>query len=196
LQRISTGESPDTVNKAGASHNFNPSAMHRRIQEINKIMANILEQFVLNAGDKVQQTCAAAKGARQLKEMADERRDEANTLVADHLKKNLKNPKYKGPLDWQGTPICVKHTLRYTWENYRPKKKPEDQKTAQEIMIELQLEKRLLALQSQQDAEKQVAMANSNLKAAKAKVKALNKSLAELLPDSECIHDDVSFEAL
>jgi len=159
-------------------------------------MATIIENFVLNAGDKVQQTCAAAKGARQLKEMADERRDEATKLVSDHLKKTLKNPKFKGPLDWHGTPICVKHTIRYTWDNYHPKKKPEDQKSAQDIMVELELDKRLLALQMQQDAEKQVAMASSNLKSAKAKVKALDKSLAQLLPDSECIHDDISFDAL
>lgn len=159
-------------------------------------MATIIEEYVLNAGDKVQQTCAAAKGARKLKEMADSTRDEATKLVEKHLKEKLKNPKFKGPMDWNGTPICVKHTIRYTWENYHPVQKPEDQKTAHDLMVEMELDKRTLAVQLQADREQQLAIAQSNLRSAKAKVKTANESLAQLLPNSQCIHDEISFDAL
>ena len=159
-------------------------------------MATInLETYVRQAGDEVKQLSAATKGSKQLQELADAVRGQATDLVKEHLRKENKSA-FKGHLDWHGTPINVKHHKWYTWENYRTKKKAEEDKTAQDLQVELELEKRRIAIAKLQNAEAQLAIAQSDVKKAKNNVKASDKALATLLPNSDCIHDDISIDAL
>ena len=158
-------------------------------------MATTIEEIVLNAGDTVQQLAAAVKGSKRLKDMADERREEATAQVEAYLRSNSDGLTFahKGPLNWKGTDIIVKHQTTYTWDNYRKSQIPEEKKTDKdrelEEKVQMALDLRLFRKQLLDSAQDAANVANASLKAAKTNFKAAETALAELLPDSKCIHD-------
>lgn len=162
-----------------------------------RIMQNSIEDLVLQAGDNVQQLAAAVKAQKQLKKLEESVREQATADVEAYLRSNADGFTYahRGHLDWEGTDIIVKHNISYTWDNYRKSSKPEDQKTAEELELEEKVEMALSLrvfrkkmLDSAQDAAN---MANATLRAAKTNFRASEQALAQLLPNSKCIHDEL-----
>lgn len=159
-------------------------------------MATInLETYVRQAGDQVKQLCAATKGSKTLQEMATAVRQSATDLVEERLKKEKKS-KFKGHYDYDGTLINVKRPCTYTWDNYHPKKKADEDKTTQDLNVEFYLEKRRIAIAKLQNAENQLSIAQGEVRSAKADVKSSDQALAKLLPDSECIHEGFTIDIL
>lgn len=160
-------------------------------------MQNSIENYVLQAGDQVQQLAAAVKGQKQLKKIEESVRKEATAEVKEYLCNNTDGHTYahKGHLDWKGTDIIVKHKVTFTWDNYRKSSKPQDQKTADELELEARVDEaltlRLFRKQLLDSAQDAANTANTALRAAQTNYKAAELTLAQLLPNSKCIHDEL-----
>ena len=160
-------------------------------------MKTIIENYVNNAGDNVQQLVAAVNGQKALKKIEDSVRAEATKEVENYLRSKQGGYDYshKGNLDWKGDTIIVKHKVTYTWDNYRKTAKPEDQKTAAELELERKVDEalnlRLFRKQLLDSAQDAANIASSSLKAARTNFNETEKALAKLLPNSKCIHDEL-----
>ena len=160
-------------------------------------MQNSIENYVLQAGDSVQQLAAVVKGQKQLKKLEESVRKEATAEVKAYLCNNTDGYTFahRGHLDWKGTDIIVKHKVTFTWDNYRKSSKPQDQKTAEELELEARVESalalRLFRKQLLDGAQEAANTANTALRAAQTNYKASEQILAQLLPNSKCIHDEL-----
>lgn len=157
-------------------------------------MQQIIEGYVLNAGDHVKQLVAATKAAQTFKNMADNVRKEATKDVRLHLTETNRRD-FRGTLDWNGTPICIRHKVSYAWENYRCPRK-EEERTPFDLQVETLLQQRLFANQLLSDAQRQALVVQGQVRAAKSKLKESDEALAVMLPDSKCIHDEIELVVL
>ena len=153
-------------------------------------MANIIEEIVLNAGDNVQQLSAAVNGQKSLKAIEDSVRPQATQDIENYLRNNADGYTYahKGKLPWKDGEITVKHVITYTWDNYH---KPQGMDPELEQKVDMALNTRLFRKQLMESAQESANIANGNLRAARNNFKASEQALAELLPKSKCIKDDL-----
>lgn len=154
-------------------------------------MATVLENYVTNAGDNVQQLAAAVKGQKSLKSMEESVREQATRDVEKYLRNNKDGYTYdhKGNLPWKGQlDISVKHKRSFTWDRYR---KPKNIDPEFEKKIDMAFATRLFRQQLLESAQEQTDIANRNLKAMRNNFKASEEAIAILLPHSECIKDEL-----
>jgi len=153
-------------------------------------MANIIETFVTEAGDSVQQLTAAVNGQKTLKAIEDSVRPQATEEVKKYLRNNADGYTYahKGNLPWKDGNVTVKHVITFTWDNYH---KPQEMDPELEMKVDMALNTRLFRKQLLESAQESANVANANLRAARNNFKASEQALATLLPHSKCIKDEL-----
>lgn len=145
---------------------------------------------VAKTDDNVKQLVETIKGQRQLKEKEQQLRKPATEQVEDYLCHNTDGykPNHRGRLPWGDEEIVVRRHRSYTWENFRMPKNidPETEAKLQDLFTQ-----RLFRQQLLDNAKEASNMAQTQLRAARTNFRATEDTLAQLLPDSKCIHEEI-----
>ena len=145
---------------------------------------------VAQTEDNVRRLVEAVKGQRQLKEQEQQVRKPATEQVKDYLCHNSDGykPNHRGRLPWGDEEIIVRRHYSYTWENFRM---PKNIDPELEAKLEDLFTQRLFRLQLLNNAKETASMAQTQLRAARTNFRATEDTLAQLLPDSKCIHEEM-----
>ncbi len=163
-------------------------AEHKLFVKMKKTKKNATK--VAKTDDNVKQLVETIKGQRQLKEKEQQLRKPATEQVEDYLCHNADGykPNHRGRLPWGDEEIVVRRHRSYTWENFRMPKNinPETEAKLQDLFTQ-----RLFRQQLLDNAKEAANMAQTQLRAARTNFRATEDTLAQLLPDSKCIHEEI-----